>query len=147
MATSDSSDPYEKELDEGLEDLLDDILHRAEECEKSRQWEEYNALRLQSIQLFEQMFGPDHRVPLDYKLNLAYSYRAQGNFPGAESVANDVVERRRKTLGDHADTAIAMNSLAITIKALGRVDEGLRLDEESLEMLQRVKETTQMLHT
>lgn len=144
MATNDSQDLYDEELDEEFdeeidEDLLDDILHRAEECQKSRQWEEYNALRLQSIQLFEQMFGPDHRVPLDYKMDLAYNYRAQGNFPGAESVANDVVERRRKTLGDHAETAIAMNSLTITIKALGRVDEGLRLDQESLEMLQRVE--------
>ncbi|OBT68091.1 hypothetical protein VE03_01518 [Pseudogymnoascus sp. 23342-1-I1] len=135
MATNDSPDPRDEELDE---DLLDDILHRAEECEKSRQWEEYNALRLQSIQLFAQHFGPDHKVTLHYKMNLAYNYRAQGNFSGDESVAQDVVEGRRRTLGDHADTASAMNSLAISIKAQQRVDEGLRLDEETLEMLQRV---------
>ncbi|OBT80320.1 hypothetical protein VF21_00702 [Pseudogymnoascus sp. 05NY08] len=71
-------------------------------------------------------------------MNLAYNYRAQGKFPEAESVARDVVERRQRVLGDHADTASAMNSLSISIKAQERVEEGLRLDEETLEMLQRV---------
>lgn len=132
MATS---NPQE-ELDE---DLLDDILSRAQECEKSRRWEEYNELRLQSIEMFSQRFGPDHRIPLDYKMNLAYNYRAQGRFPQAESVARDVVERRRRVLGDHADTATAMNSLSISVKAQERVEEGLRLDEETLGILQRVQ--------
>ncbi|KFY20130.1 hypothetical protein V491_03964 [Pseudogymnoascus sp. VKM F-3775] len=136
MATNDSQDMLDEELDE---DLLDDILTRAKECEESRQWEEYNALRLQSIQLFSQHFGPDNKITLGYKMNLAYNYRAQGNFPGAESVARDVVERRRRVLGDHADTAAAMNSLSISIKAQRRVEEGLRLDEETLEMLRRVE--------
>ena len=136
MATDDSLDTLDEELDE---DLLDDILNRAQECEKSRQWWEYNAPRLQSIQLFTQHFGPDHRITLDYKMNLAYNYRAQGKFREAESVALDVVEGRRRILGDHADTASAMNSLSISINAQGRVEEGLRLDEETLEMLRRVE--------
>ncbi|OBT44910.1 hypothetical protein VE00_04781 [Pseudogymnoascus sp. WSF 3629] len=136
MAANNSLDVPEEELDE---DLLDDILSRAQECEKSRRWEEYNELRLQSIEMFSQHLGPDHRIPLDYKMNLAYNYRAQGKFPQAESVARDVVERRRRVLGDHADTASAMNSLSISIKAQERVDEGLRLDEETLGMLQRVQ--------
>ncbi|OBT98389.1 hypothetical protein VE01_03125 [Pseudogymnoascus verrucosus] len=138
MATTDSPEVSgeDGELDE---DLLDDILSRAQECEKSRQWEEYNELRLQSIDMFSQHFGPDHRIPLDYKMNLAYNYRTQAKFPQAESVARDVVERRRRVLGDHADTASAMNSLSISIKAQERVEEGLRLDEETLEMLQRVQ--------
>ncbi|ELR01637.1 hypothetical protein VC83_00857 [Pseudogymnoascus destructans] len=112
MATSNSPDLPEEELDE---DLLDDILSRAQECEKSR------------------------RIPLDYKMNLAYNYRAQAKFPQAESVARDVVERRRRVLGDHADTASAMNSLSISIKAQERVEEGLYLDEKTLKMLQRVQ--------
>jgi tetratricopeptide (TPR) repeat protein len=120
-------------------DLINDVADRAQECEKLRHWEEYTKLRLQCIDLLAQRYGPDDEVTLDHKLNLAYNYRIQGRFKDAELVALNCVKGYRITLGDHADTACAMNSLSISIKAQGRVEEGLQLDEETLEMFLRVE--------
>ncbi|KFX97228.1 hypothetical protein V490_02897 [Pseudogymnoascus sp. VKM F-3557] len=120
-------------------DLIENVMGRARECERLRQWEEYTPLQLQCIELLAEYFGPDDDLTLRNKMSLAYYYRVQGKFKDAELVALDCVERYRGTRGDHADTSSAMNSLSISIKAQGRVEEGLQLDEETLEMLLRVE--------
>jgi len=58
--------------------------------------------------------------------NLASTYRHQGRWKEAEELDVQVVEKRKRVLGqEHPDTLTSMNNLAWTLKSQGRDDEAL----------------------
>ncbi|OBT86680.1 hypothetical protein VE02_04627 [Pseudogymnoascus sp. 03VT05] len=129
MATNNPQEDVDEELDEEL-DEDDDILSRAQKCEESRHTSGQR---------------PQNTVGLQNEPRLQLSRPRK--FPQAESVARDVVERRRRVLGDHADTASAMNSLSISIKAQERVEEGLLSTKRLWKCCSVLMETRRMLRS
>ena len=71
--------------------------------------------------------------------NLAVTYRAQGRTGEAARLQEEVLEKRRRILGDdHPDTLTTMNNLASTYRDQGRTGEAARLQEEVLEKRRRI---------
>ena len=70
--------------------------------------------------------------------NLASTYRNQGRWKEAEELEAQVMETRKRVLGqEHPSTLSSMNNLAWTWKYQGRHDEAMRLITECVQGLQR----------
>src|SRR4051794_39044138 len=73
----------------------------------------------------------DDLQALSARLDLADSLWAQGRLIAARKLEEQVVEGRRRRLGDqHADTLKAIGKLAVTLAAQGELGEARRLQEE-----------------
>ncbi|KAJ9134829.1 hypothetical protein NKR19_g8522 [Coniochaeta hoffmannii] len=71
--------------------------------------------------------------------NLASTYRDQGRWKEAESLEMQVMEARKRVLGEeHPDTLTSMHNLAFTWHVQGRISEGLRLMEQCVQLQQRM---------
>jgi hypothetical protein len=70
--------------------------------------------------------------------NLASTYRNQGRWKEAEELEVQVIETRKRVLGEkHPDTLTSMNNLAFTFKAQGR-DEAVSLMEKCFQLRKQV---------
>ena len=70
--------------------------------------------------------------------DLALTYRNQGRWKEAEDLGVQVIEMRKKVLGqEHPDTLTSMNNLAFTWKIQGRDNEALKLMEECVVLQSR----------
>jgi len=82
--------------------------------------------------------------------NLASTYRLQGRSVKAAALQNDILEKRRRILGEeHPSTLIAMANLASTYWQQGLTMEAARLEEEVLQKRKRIlgKEHPETLQT
>jgi Tetratricopeptide repeat len=63
--------------------------------------------------------------------NLASTYRNQGRWKEAEKLEAQVMEMRKRVLGEeHPDTLTSMNNLAFTWKGKGHNDKAISLTEK-----------------
>src|SRR5207248_10231354 len=73
---------------------------------------------------------PAENCRLSAMLDLADHLWAQGRLIAARKLEEQVVERRRRLLGEqHPDTLKAIGKLAVTLAAQGNLDEARRLQE------------------
>ncbi|KAF2735904.1 hypothetical protein EJ04DRAFT_433983, partial [Polyplosphaeria fusca] len=67
------------------------------------------------------------------------TYRNQGRWKEAEQLGVQVMETRKRVLGDeHPNTLISMNNLAFTLKEQGIYNEGIPLLEKCCRLRQQV---------
>ncbi|OIP34016.1 MAG: hypothetical protein AUK47_18360 [Deltaproteobacteria bacterium CG2_30_63_29] len=70
---------------------------------------------------------------------MAETLRAQGDLDGARRFQENVLEVRRRVLGEeHPNTLTSMNNLASTLKAQGDLEGARELIEKALEVRRRV---------
>ncbi|EAQ87916.1 hypothetical protein CHGG_04535 [Chaetomium globosum CBS 148.51] len=71
--------------------------------------------------------------------NLASTYRNQGRWKEAEALEVQVMETRKRMLGEeHPDTLASMNNLAFTWKGIGRDGDALGLLQTCFDLQQQV---------
>ncbi|OCK77107.1 hypothetical protein K432DRAFT_129195 [Lepidopterella palustris CBS 459.81] len=71
--------------------------------------------------------------------NLASTYRNQGRWKKAEELEVQVIETRKRVLGEeHPDTLISMNNLAFTFKSQSRNDEAISLLKTCLQLQKQI---------
>jgi hypothetical protein len=71
--------------------------------------------------------------------NLASTYRNQGRWKEAEDLEVQVMETRKRVLGEeHPSTLSSMANLALTWKSQSRNEEAILLMEKCLELQKRI---------
>ena len=116
-----------------------------EHCENPRHWLLMNACRPHAEWLFEQGLSQaannaeTAEVAADAGSAAAILRSAQGDLAGARRLREQVLEARRRVLGEqHLDTLWAMGNLAATLKQQGDLAGARRLEEQVLEARRRV---------
>jgi len=83
--------------------------------------------------------GPDDRLVLRVRGQLANVLRAQGDLAGARAMDEDVHRRSVRTLGrDHLDTLVAAGSLGADLRAGGRYVRAREVDRDAFETSRQV---------
>ncbi|WP_037574829.1 FxSxx-COOH system tetratricopeptide repeat protein [Phaeacidiphilus oryzae] len=84
-------------------------------------------------------FGPDDRLVLMIRNQLANALRAGGELEEAHRIDADVLRRCRDTLGEHhLDTLTAAGSLAASLRAAGRYGEARHFDRSAFDTSREV---------
>ncbi|MGE3172766.1 MAG: tetratricopeptide repeat protein [Planctomycetota bacterium] len=98
----------------------------------------------EALPLFEQalamrlrLFPTDHPTVLTSRNQLAVLAYARGDVAAAEAQFREILDARRRTLGDHPQVAGSLLSLATAVAQQGRFDEAAPLLEESVAMFRR----------
>jgi tetratricopeptide (TPR) repeat protein len=86
----------------------------------------------------EQTLGPDHELTIQALNNLGGALARAGEARTAEAVRRDALARAERVLGDHRQTALLLNSLAVGVgRDPGRAAEGLELAQRAIEVARR----------
>jgi non-specific serine/threonine protein kinase/serine/threonine-protein kinase len=111
--------------------LLGVVERRAGETDQAR------VLHERSVEIFQDMFGPDHPY-LGWPLNrLGDLHRDEGNYETAKAYLERALEIREAAYGkEHAVVAESLHSLAVLQDRLGNDDESRDLFERSLAMVE-----------
>jgi hypothetical protein len=80
----------------------------------------------------------DHPDVLAAVREHAADLRGQGEFQQACELDRDILDRRRRTLGeDHPDTLDSANDLAVDLSELGELEQACELDRDTLDRRRR----------
>ncbi len=82
--------------------------------------------------------GEEHPNTLTFMSNLAAALKAQEKYDEAEQLARNVIEIRRRTLGDHPSLFTAINNLARLLRDQGKPVEAEPFAREAMEGLRRI---------
>ena len=95
--------------------------------------DEAEQLLLDALERARQLVGPDHRVTINIRAQLAGVYEDQGRMDEAEAEHTAAVQAAREHLGaeDH-DTLSMVMDLAMLYNGTGRMDEAEPLVQEVL---------------
>ena len=86
-------------------------------------YEQAEAQFARALELDRQVLGPDDPQTLESQQHLGRLRRVQGRYEEARTVYEDTLARRRRVLGEHhADTAGAINDLAVVLDRMGSPD-------------------------
>jgi tetratricopeptide (TPR) repeat protein len=81
-----------------------------------------------AVEPLQRLLGPDHRLTLWAKTELAALFGAQSRYSDAEAIFADNLDRSKRVMGENAPfTLITMNNLADTYRSLGRYDDAERM--------------------
>jgi tetratricopeptide (TPR) repeat protein len=139
---------------EECESVTRDVLEQRRRMQGPEHLETLNALNEQGICLmdrgklpeavaaFREAVGPQRRLDateLSSTLNnLGVALMRQRDFAGAEPVIREVIERRRRALGEnHPLTVSTLSNMAMVLVDLGKFPEAERLAQEALEKCRR----------
>jgi tetratricopeptide (TPR) repeat protein len=116
------------------------LLNRAGQyCYQRGEYSEAEPLLMQSLNMRESMFDPDH---LDVSLslnNLALLYKEQGKYDEAEPLYLRALSSREKVLGpEHRYVATSLNNLALLYHSQGKYDEAEPLYLRALRICEKV---------
>jgi serine/threonine protein kinase len=93
------------------------------------------ALGEATLKLATSKLGPDHRVTLECRSNLAVAYNRVGRAADALALDKETLKMRQSSLGaDHVDTIESRNNLAQDCVAAGRIAEAIEIHEGTLKL-------------
>ncbi len=115
---------------------VDNLAGLAELYIQMGQYEQSAPILREVLERRRRMLGPEDPAVAEAIEELGMSLFYQGKYEEAEPLVQEALELRRKILGSepHPDLAENMNTLALVLQMLGRIDETQQLYEQALAM-------------
>jgi tetratricopeptide (TPR) repeat protein len=115
---------------------IDNLAGLAELYIQMGRYEQAGPILREVLERRRRVLGPEDPAVAEATEELGLSLFYQGEYEGAEPLLQEALKLRRKLLGSepHPDLAENMNSLALVLQMLGRIDETQQLYEQALAM-------------